>query len=324
VPLAGRDEAPGCLHRVVNAPRTCRRAALEKVSGIAPQLIATNEASGARLGVHRAGDESLPTSALPGDQTLLGVGRQHDLLAQRAIASLSPTSECPPCAVERALDEPVLPEASPDTGAALDALFEEIDGERLLEIVAGAPSERGDGGFECRVRGHDDHRGARVEHARSLEHLEAVESRHDDVGDDDVRVLLDAVQRSRAPRGYPVALSVTDIVMPGLDGLEVLERSRVLNPRAAVIVMTAYAALETAIAALRRGASDYLEKPFSVDLLKERVQRLLQYRETLWKDRLVQRALQPRMAGHSLVARATRSARCASRSCWPPGRRATS
>jgi len=94
---------------------------------------------------------------------------------------------------------------------------------------------------------------------------------------------------------------VTDIVMPGLDGLEVLERSRILNPRAAVIVMTAYAALETAIAALRRGASDYLEKPFSVDLLKERVQRLLQYRETLWKDRLVQRALQPRTAGQSLV-----------------------
>jgi DNA-binding NtrC family response regulator len=94
---------------------------------------------------------------------------------------------------------------------------------------------------------------------------------------------------------------VTDIVMPGLDGLEVLERSRVLNPRAAVIVMTAYAALETAIAALRRGASDYLEKPFSVDLLKERVQSLLQYRETIWKDRLVQRAFQPRAVGHSLV-----------------------
>ncbi len=93
---------------------------------------------------------------------------------------------------------------------------------------------------------------------------------------------------------------VTDIVMPGLDGLEVLERSRVLSPRAAVIVMTAYAALETAIAALRRGAADYLEKPFSVDLLKERVQKLLQYRETIWKDRLVQRALQPRTAG-SLV-----------------------
>ncbi|HMG27939.1 MAG TPA: response regulator, partial [Acidimicrobiia bacterium] len=39
---------------------------------------------------------------------------------------------------------------------------------------------------------------------------------------------------------------VTDLVMPGLNGLDLLERSRVLNPRASVIVMTAYAALETA------------------------------------------------------------------------------
>ena len=132
---------------------------------------------------------------------------------------------------------------------------------------------------------------------------------------DDLPALREMLSQSLASEGYRVATAgsgeealarveeedfdviVTDIVMPGLDGLEVLERSRVLSPRAAVIVMTAYAALDTAIAALRRGASDYLEKPFSVDLLKERVQRLLQYRETLWKDRLVQRAMQPRPAG---------------------------
>ena len=94
---------------------------------------------------------------------------------------------------------------------------------------------------------------------------------------------------------------LTDIVMPGVDGLEVLERSRLLNPRASVIVMTAYAALETAITALRRGACDYLEKPFSMDVLKERVQRLLQYREMIWKEGLVRRAVQPPAAGHTLV-----------------------
>src|SRR5262245_58881265 len=94
---------------------------------------------------------------------------------------------------------------------------------------------------------------------------------------------------------------VTDIVMPGLNGLDLLERSRVLNPRASVIVMTAYAALETAITALRRGASDYLEKPFSIEVLKERVQRLLQYRDTMWKDGLVRRAVQTPTAGHALV-----------------------
>src|SRR5262245_62840016 len=89
--------------------------------------------------------------------------------------------------------------------------------------------------------------------------------------------------------------------MPGLNGLDLLERSRVLNPRASVIVMTAYAALETAITALRRGASDYLEKPFSIEVLKQRVQRLVQYRDTIWKDGLVRRAVQTPTAGHALV-----------------------
>jgi DNA-binding NtrC family response regulator len=136
---------------------------------------------------------------------------------------------------------------------------------------------------------------------------------------DDEPAIQDILTWSLAAEGYRVATAgsgeealtrvgeqdfdviVTDIVMPGLDGLEVLERSRVLNPRASVIVMTAYAALETAIVALRRGACDYLEKPFSVDVLKERVQRLLQYRETIWKDGLVRRAVQPPSAGHPLV-----------------------
>ena len=94
---------------------------------------------------------------------------------------------------------------------------------------------------------------------------------------------------------------LTDIVMPGVDGLEVLERSRLLNPRASVIVMTAYAALETAISALRGGACDFLEKPFEIEDLKQRVRRLLHYRETIWKDRLVPRALQERPAGGTLV-----------------------
>ena len=136
---------------------------------------------------------------------------------------------------------------------------------------------------------------------------------------DDEPAIQDILTWSLAAEGYSVATAgsgeealtrfeeqdfdviVTDIVMPGLNGLDLLERSLVLNPRASVIVMTAYAALETAITALRRGACDYLEKPFSVDVLKERVQRLLQYREMIWKDGLVRRAAQPPAAGHTLV-----------------------
>jgi len=136
---------------------------------------------------------------------------------------------------------------------------------------------------------------------------------------DDLPALREMLSQSLASEGYRVATAgsgeeavtrleeqefdviVTDLVMPGLGGLDVLERARLLDPRAAVILMTAYASLDTAIAALRRGACDYLEKPFTVSDLKLRVRRLLQYREMVWRERLLQRALHPRPSGHTLI-----------------------
>ena len=136
---------------------------------------------------------------------------------------------------------------------------------------------------------------------------------------DDLPALREMLSQSLASEGYRVATAgsgeeavtrleeqefdviVTDLVMPGLGGLDVLERARLLDPRAAVILMTAYASLDTAIAALRRGACDYLEKPFTVGDLKLRVRRLLQYREMVWRERLLQRALHPRPSGHTLI-----------------------
>jgi DNA-binding NtrC family response regulator len=80
-----------------------------------------------------------------------------------------------------------------------------------------------------------------------------------------------------ARQGFDVVVS--DIKMPGLTGLDVLERSRMLSPRPGIVLMTGYATLDTAIEALRRGASDYLLKPFEVDDLRLGVQRALHHRE---------------------------------------------
>ena len=136
---------------------------------------------------------------------------------------------------------------------------------------------------------------------------------------DDLPAIREMLNQSLASEGYRVATAgsgeeavtrleeqefdviVTDLVMPGLGGLDVLEKARLLDPRAAVILMTAYASLDTAIAALRRGACDYLEKPFTMGDLKLRVRRLLQYREMVWRERLLQRALHPRPSGHTLI-----------------------
>ncbi|MDP2235663.1 MAG: sigma-54 dependent transcriptional regulator [Bacteroidales bacterium] len=58
---------------------------------------------------------------------------------------------------------------------------------------------------------------------------------------------------------------LTDIKMPGMDGLEMLKRIKTLKPDAVVIVMTAFATVDTAVQALKDGAFDYVTKPFDPD-----------------------------------------------------------
>jgi DNA-binding NtrC family response regulator len=62
-------------------------------------------------------------------------------------------------------------------------------------------------------------------------------------------------------------LVLTDIAMPGADGFAVLAAARIANPHTYVVIVTGYAALETAIQAVRAGAQDYLTKPFALSQL---------------------------------------------------------
>ena len=69
---------------------------------------------------------------------------------------------------------------------------------------------------------------------------------------------------------------LTDLVMPRLSGLEVLERVIEFDPSIEVILMTAHYSSESAVEAIRKGASDYLNKPISIMALRERVGKLLE------------------------------------------------
>jgi CheY-like chemotaxis protein len=69
----------------------------------------------------------------------------------------------------------------------------------------------------------------------------------------------------------PYHLMLTDIKMPGMDGVELLKRAHKSFPDLTVIMMTAYATVETAIEALKIGALDYLLKPFDPEILVDKV-----------------------------------------------------
>ena len=74
-------------------------------------------------------------------------------------------------------------------------------------------------------------------------------------------------------------LVISDIKMPGMDGMELLEKCSQSFPDIYFIIMTAYASVETAIKALRNGAYDYLLKPVEFDDLLIRVKRLLDFKK---------------------------------------------
>ena len=67
-------------------------------------------------------------------------------------------------------------------------------------------------------------------------------------------------------------LIITDLKMPGMNGFEVLSAVKVLQPEAAVIMITGFATVETAVEAMKSGAADYLVKPFSFNELLARIQ----------------------------------------------------
>jgi DNA-binding NtrC family response regulator len=78
--------------------------------------------------------------------------------------------------------------------------------------------------------------------------------------------------------GLAPALVLTDLNMPGMDGIELMRKARARDPEVAVVVMTAFGAIDTAVAAMREGAADYLTKPINADELLLVLERALERR----------------------------------------------
>lgn len=80
-----------------------------------------------------------------------------------------------------------------------------------------------------------------------------------------VRLASSGAEGLDIAREVPIAAAVVDVMMPGMDGLTVLDELKKIDDDIAVIMITAFASVETAIAAMKRGAFDYVTKPFKND-----------------------------------------------------------
>ena len=92
----------------------------------------------------------------------------------------------------------------------------------------------------------------------------------------------------------PFDLVLTDQRMPDLSGLEVLEAVRSTSPETAVVIITAYGTIETAVSAVKAGAADYLTKPLNLDDLLHRVHRVRERQRLVTENRELREALTER------------------------------
>jgi len=121
--------------------------------------------------------------------------------------------------------------------------------------------------------------------------LEICQEILEELGEVSIATCSRATQALDQIRENGVDLLVTDIRMPGMNGVELLEAARKEDPNVPVLLLTAYPTVETAVEALRLGASDYLIKPFHPDQLLEVSRRLLENLRLRSEHRLLARQL---------------------------------
>ncbi|MBZ5514234.1 MAG: sigma-54 dependent transcriptional regulator [Acidobacteriia bacterium] len=117
-----------------------------------------------------------------------------------------------------------------------------------------------------------------------------------------VRTAADAEAGLKAFREYRIDLVVTDLKLPGMDGLEFLQAVKRADARVPVIVMTAYGTVETAVEAMKAGASDYVLKPFSLEEMKLIVRKELDVGRLREENRSLREALGRRYEFKNIVA----------------------
>lgn len=120
---------------------------------------------------------------------------------------------------------------------------------------------------------------------------------------DDEQIVLDSVTRILEEENFEVKtcrkgqeavemlkeggfdILITDLKMPGMDGLQAMEAMTEVDPDLSMIMFTAYSTVDSAVKAMKLGAVDYIRKPFTPDQLVDLVKKVMEQRKTLFEKR---------------------------------------
>src|SRR4051812_12303925 len=110
----------------------------------------------------------------------------------------------------------------------------------------------------------------------------------------DVRVASSGAEGLELARALPFDAAILDIMMPGVDGIATLDELRRIDEDLAVIIITAYASVESAISAMKSGAFDYITKPFKNEEVLVVIRNAMERRRLVHENRNLRQNIQER------------------------------
>jgi len=101
-------------------------------------------------------------------------------------------------------------------------------------------------------------------------------------------------------------IAFVDLVMPGMDGIELLKRAKEISPNIEVVIITAYASIPTAITAMREGAYDYIEKPFCPERAELLIEKLVEHQQLIEENISLHQKLEERYRFENIIAKSSK------------------
>ena len=100
-----------------------------------------------------------------------------------------------------------------------------------------------------------------------------------------------------------VKIMIADLIMPGMNGIELMKKARTIIPAISTIIITAHGTIQTAIAAIREGAYDYIEKPFCPEKIELLIRNLVEHHTLLEENITLRRKIEDRHSFEGIIAK---------------------
>jgi DNA-binding NtrC family response regulator len=104
-------------------------------------------------------------------------------------------------------------------------------------------------------------------------------------------------------RRKKVKIMIADLIMPGMNGIELMKEARTFVPTMSTVIITAHGTIQTAIAAIREGAYDYIEKPFCPEKVELLIRNLVDHHNLIEENITLRRKIEDRYSFEGIIAK---------------------